>query len=342
VPSGLSQPLPDRFRGFRIHRDDSGHRAGLENLSLADLSEGDLVARVDWSSINYKDALAATGGGRILRRFPLVGGIDLAGTVVESASERFQPGAQVIVTGCGLSETRDGGYCEYQRLDSAAAVPLPPGLTAREAMLLGTAGFSAALSLYRMEANGQTPEAGPIVVTGASGGVGSIAINLLTRAGYEVHAISGKVEAFDWLEHLGARQCISRHDLHWGQKPLETARWAGCIDTVGGDMLAGVSRVIQLWGNVACCGMAAGQGLHTTVFPMILRGVSLLGISSSNCPYAIRQVLWDRLANEWKPPLLADIVTREVSLDDMQPEFEKLLAGGGRGRTVVRVAPGNG
>ena len=330
--------IPERFRGFRIHQDERGYRSGIEDLSLEDLSEGDLVVRVAWSGINYKDALAATGKGRILRRFPLCGGIDLAGTVVQSESDRFQPGDEVVVTGCGLSETRDGGFSEYQRLDSAAAVPLPPGLTAREAMMLGTAGFTAALSLYRMEACGQTPSAGPVVVTGATGGLGSIAINLLTRAGYEAHAISGKLESFDWLESLGARQCILRQDLHWGQNPLETARWGGCIDAVGGDMLAGIMRVIHPYGNVACCGMAGGHGLHATVFPMILRGVSLLGISSANCPYEIRRVLWDRLANEWKPPALADIAAVEVGLDGMGPVFESLLAGGTRGRTVVRVS----
>lgn len=334
--------VPDRFRGFRIHKDDSGYRAGVEELALGDLSEGDLVVRVDWSSVNYKDALAGTGEGKILRRFPLVGGIDLAGTVVTSDSDRFQPGDEVVVTGCGLSETRDGGYAEYQRLDSASAVPLPAGLTTREAMMLGTAGFTAALCLYRMEANGQTPENGPVVVTGATGGVGSIAINLLTRAGYEVHAISGKVDEFDWLEDLGAKQCISRHDLHWGQNPLETTRWAGCIDAVGGDMLAGISRVIGLYGNIACCGMAGGHGLHTTVFPLILRGVSLLGISSNNCPYDIRRMLWDRLANEWKPPALADIAGEEVPLEGLDPVFRTLLDGQAHGRTVVRVAPPGG
>ena len=330
--------VADSIRAFRIHKDDQGYRSGIETLPVSDLSDGDLTVRVDWSSINYKDALAATGRGSILRKFPLSGGIDMAGTVVASATDRFGEGDGVIVTGCGLSETRDGGYSEYLRVDSASAVPLPSGLTTREAMILGTAGFTAALCLYRMEANGQTPASGPIVVTGASGGVGSIAINLLTHAGYEVHAISGKIGEFDRLEQLGARQCISRHDLHWGQNPLEKAIWAGCIDNVGGDMLAGICRVIQLWGNVACCGMAGDQGLHTTVFPMILRGVSLLGISSANCPYEIRRILWDRLANEWKPPLLNEILTREVRMEDMVPVFDLMLRGGSRGRTLVMVA----
>lgn len=175
------------------------------------------------------------------------------------------------------------------------------------------------------------------MVTGATGGVGSIAINLLTRAGYEVHAISGKTADFDWLESLGAKQCISRHDLHWGQNALEKATWAGAIDNVGGDMLAGLSRVIQLWGNIACCGMAGGHGLHTTVFPMILRGVSLLGVSSANCPYDTRVRLWDRLANEWKPPTLDDILTLETQLDGLPEVFENMLKGGSRGRTLVNL-----
>jgi len=329
--------LPESFRAFRIHNDEEGYRSGVETIGFDQLGDGDLTVRVEWSSINYKDALAATGKGKILKRYPLSGGIDMAGTVVASRSDRFHEGDAVIVTGCNQSETRNGGYSEYLHVDSGDAVALPPGLSTREAMILGTAGFTAALCLLRMEANWQTPDAGPIVVTGASGGVGSIAINLLTRAGYEVHAISGKVEEFDWLEHLGARQCISRHDLHWGQNPLEKAIWAGCIDNVGGDMLAGISRVIRLWGNIACCGMAGGHGLHTTVFPLILRGVSLLGISSNNCPYDTRCLLWDRLANEWKPPLLDDILTREVRFEDMGVVFDEMLQGSSRGRTLVRV-----
>jgi acrylyl-CoA reductase (NADPH) len=329
--------VPDTFKAFRIHNDAPGHRAGIEELRLEQLNPGDLVLRVEWSSVNYKDALAGTAQGKILKKFPLVGGIDMAGEVVQSASDRFQPGDRVVVTGCGLSETRDGGYSEFARVDSNSAVPLPAGLSTREAMILGTAGFTAALSLHRMEANGQTPSAGPIVVTGATGGVGSIAINLLTRAGYEVHAITGKTADFDWLEQLGAKQCISRHELHWGQNALEKAIWAGCIDNVGGDMLAGISRVIQLWGNIACCGMAGGHGLNTTVFPMILRGVSLLGISSANCPYDTRLALWDRLANEWKPPRLEEICTLQTELTGLPEVFANMLSGGSRGRTLVKL-----
>ena len=331
--------IPESFNAFRIRNDADGYRAGIEATALGDLSEGNVTIRVAWSGINYKDALAATGKGQILRRFPLNGGIDVAGTVVESASEEFQPGDRVLANGSGLSETRDGGYSEYLRLPDSMVVPLPAGLSLREAMGIGTAGFSAAMSLDRMEQNGQRPEMGPIVVTGASGGLGTIAIDLLTAAGYEAHAITGKIEEFDWLEHLGAKQCISRHDLHWGQRPLETARWAGCIDTVGGDMLAGLTRVIEPWGNIASCGMAGGHGLHTTVFPFILRGVSLLGVSSTNCDIETRRRLWDRLGNEWKPPHLDEIISEEVALDGMEPIFQRLLRGEARGRSVVRIDP---
>lgn len=330
--------IPDRFNAFRINQDDQGYHSGVQTVELNDLSDGNITVRVDWSSINYKDALAATGKGKILRTYPLNGGIDMAGTVVESSAEEFNTGDEIIVTGCGLSETRDGGYSQFLKVKNSDAVALPSGLTSRQAMILGTAGFTAALCLYRMEANGQTPESGPVVVTGASGGVGSIAINMLSHAGYEVHAISGKVEEFDWLESLGATQCISRHDLHWGQNPLEKSRWAGCIDNVGGDMLAGISRVIDLWGNIACCGMAGGAGLHSTVFPLILRGVSLLGISSNNCPYDIRSMLWNRLANEWKPPALEQIVSKEVTIDEMLPVFDTILKGNFKGRTLVNVS----
>ena len=330
--------IPDTFKAFRIHNDGEGYRSGIENINIDDVSNGDVTIRCEWSGINYKDALAATGKGQILKSFPLIGGIDVAGEVITSESERFSPGDKVLVTGCNQSETRDGGYSQYLKLDSNNVVPLPAGLSTREAMGIGTAGFTAAISLHRMEALGQTPQAGPIVITGATGGVGSFAIDILTRAGYEVHAITGKLEQFDYLEELGARQCISRHDLHWGQKPLEKVRWAGCIDNVGGDTLAGISRVIDLWGNIAVCGMAGGIGLHATNLPMILRGVSLIGISSNNTPYDIRKTLWDRLANEWRPKHLDSIVRTEVNLDTLADAFETLMSGNSLGRIVVNLA----
>jgi len=330
--------IPETFKAFRIHNDAEGYRSGIEDITIDDLSAGDVVIRGEWSGINFKDALAATGKGKILQKYPLVGGIDVAGEVISSECARFSPGDKVLVTGCDLSEKRDGGYSQYLRLDSNSVIPLPAGLSTREAMGIGTAGFTAAISLYRMEALGQTPEAGPIVVTGASGGVGSFAIDILTRAGYEVHAITGKVDQFDYLEDLGARQCISRHDLHWGQRPLESVRWAGCIDSVGGDMLAGISRVIDLWGNIAVCGMAGGIALNATNLPLILRGVSLIGISSVNTPYDIRKTLWDRLANEWRPRHLDSIVNNEVSLEDLDEAFLLLMKGNALGRTVVKLS----
>jgi len=330
--------VPETFKAFRIHNDAEGYRSGIENITIDDLSEGDVVIRGEWSGINYKDALAATGKGKILQKYPLIGGIDVAGEVISSECERFSPGDKVLVTGCNLSEKRDGGYSQYLRLDSNSVIALPAGLSTREAMGIGTAGFTAAISLYRMEALGQTPEAGPIVITGASGGVGSFAIDILTRVGYEVHAITGKVDQFDYLEDLGASQCISRHDLHWGQRPLESIRWAGCIDSVGGDMLAGISRVIDLWGNIAVCGMAGGIGLNATNLPLILRGVSLIGISSNNTPYDIRTILWDRLANEWRPRNLDTIVNNEVGLEDLGAAFEGLMKGNALGRTVVKLS----
>lgn len=329
--------IPETFSAFRIHDDSDGYRAGLENIGIDDLSEGEVTIRTAWSSVNYKDALAGTGKGKILRKQPLTGGIDCAGVVVASEDNRFKEGDEVLVTGCGLSETRDGGYSRFLRLRAADVVPLPSGLSMREAMALGTAGFTAALCLHRMEANGQAPGDGPIVVTGASGGVGSVAINLLKAAGYEVHAISGKVEQFSYLESLGASQCISRHDLHWGQRPLEKSRWAGCIDNVGGDMLSGITRIIHPWGNIASCGMAGGIALQTTVMPFILRGVSVLGISSANCPYETRVVLWNKLAGAWKPPMLDTICNSEITVEQLPEAFETMLAGNSLGRTVVSL-----
>ena len=329
--------VPERFKAFRIHNDDDGYRSGVETVSLDDLSEGEVTIQAHYSSVNYKDALAGTGKGKIASVFPITGGIDVAGEVVSSSDERFQPGDPVLVTGCRQSQQRDGGYSEYLRLEAANVVPIPEGLTPREAMIIGTAGFSAALGLYRMEANGQRPDMGPILVTGASGGVGSFAIDIMTTAGYEVHAITGKVDEFDYLESLGATQCISRHDLHWGQKPLEKARWAGAFDNVGGDMLSGLTRVINYYGNIASCGLAGGVGLHTTVMPFILRGVSLVGVSSENCPHDLRVTLWQRLAESWKPRHLEQVCYQEIVMEELPEIFDAMLAGKTSGRTIVKL-----
>jgi len=325
------------FRAYRIHADAKPYSAGIEEMRVDDLSAGEVIVKVAYSSVNFKDALAGTGKGKILRESPLNGGIDVAGYVAASTDPGFKEGDQVLCTGCGLSETRDGGYAEYARLQSKWTIPLPAGLTLREAMILGTAGFTAALSVFQMTRNGQTPSMGPIVVTGASGGVGSLAIDILTRAGFEAHAISGKVEHFDDLIAIGAKQCISRNDLYWGQRPLETSRWAGAIDSVGGDMLAGLTRVIHPYCNIASCGMAAAAELATTVMPFIIRGVSLLGIASAGTARIIRDEIWTRLASDWKPAHLDRIATREVGLEELPGVFAMMLAGGSFGRSVVKV-----
>ncbi len=325
------------FQAFRIHGDASGQRAGLEEMRTDELSPGEVLVKVAYSSVNYKDALAGTGKGKILRQFPLNGGIDVAGYVAASTDPAFKEGDQVLCTGCGLSETRDGGYAEYARLESKWTIPLPTGLTLRESMALGTAGFTAALALFQMVRNGQKPSMGPIVVTGATGGVGSLAIDVLTRAGFEAHAITGKVEQFDYLIGLGAKQCIARKELYWGQRPMESAHWAGAIDNVGGDTLAGLTRVIKPYGNIAICGNAAGIELATTVMPFIIRGLSVLGVASAGTARDIREQVWAHLAGEWKPAHLDAIANREVALADLPGVFDTMLAGGSLGRTIVRV-----
>lgn len=332
--------IPSRFRAFRIHGDDGqgGYRSGLETIALDDLNPGEVVIRTAYSSVNYKDALAGTGKGKILRAFPLVGGIDVAGHVVASTDPAFKEGDAVLVTGSGLSETRDGGYAEYARLDARWVIPLPTGLTLREAMILGTAGFTAGLALLRMIENRQTPELGPLAVTGATGGVGSLAIAIFRKAGFAVHAISGKPEHADYLKSLGASAVLGRDALAT-TRPMESARFGGGLDNVGGPMLASLLAQTAPYGNVASCGLAASPELHATVMPFIIRGVSLLGVASAGTARAIRDEVWRRLARDWKPESLDAICTREVPLEALPEVFSTMLAGGSLGRTVVRIAP---
>ena len=327
------------FRAFRIHQDQGQHRAGIELMSADELSPGEVLVKVAYSSLNYKDALAGTGTGRILRRFPLNGGIDAAGHVVTSSDARFRPGDAVLCTGSGLSETRDGGLAEYTRLSADSTIALPSWLSLRESMMIGTAGFTAALALLRMQDNGQTPALGPIAVSGASGGVGALAINLLTQAGYSVHAISGKTGHFSWLHELGASECIDRHQLAFSGKAMDSARFGGAVDAVGGTMLAGLLTLVAPGGNVALCGNAGGMAFSSTVMPFIVRGVSLLGIASASTPRATRERIWQLLAGEWKPQHLAQIATREVTLDGLPAEFERMINGQSLGRTLVRIEP---
>ncbi len=328
--------LPERFRAFRIHDDEAGYRSGIEAMALDSLSPGEIVVRTAFSSVNFKDALAGTGKGKILRRFPLVGGIDVAGHVVQSSDPAFKEGDAVLVTGCGLSETRDGGYAEYARLESKWAIPLPDGLDLRQAMILGTAGFTAALALFRMQENRQHPGLGPIAITGATGGVGSLAVAIFSRAGYEVHAISGKPEQADYLQSLGAAQVLGREVLDT-RRPMESARFGGALDNVGGPMLASLLAQTVPYGNVASAGLAASAELPTTVMPFIIRGVSLLGVASAGTARDIREAVWAHLAHDWKPDRLDAIATDEVALDGLPAVFERMLAGRSLGRTLVRL-----
>ena len=330
--------VPASFPAFRIHNDDAGYRSGIEQVPLDGLSPGEVVVRADWSSVNYKDALAGTGQGRILRRFPLVGGIDVAGHVVASSDPKFREGDPVLVTGCGLSETRDGGYSAYVRLPAEWVVALPAGLDLRQAMILGTAGFTAALALYRMRENRQRPELGPLAVTGASGGVGSLAVAIFSKAGYEVHAVSGKADQAAYLKSLGATEVLGRDALE-SRRPLESVRFGGGLDNVGGPMLVSLLAQTTPYGNVASAGLAATAQLDAlTVMPFILRGVSLLGIGSAGTARDIRDDIWALLADEWKPAQLDAICTREATLDELPGVFARMLAGGSLGRTVVRLS----
>jgi acrylyl-CoA reductase (NADPH) len=327
------------FKAFRIHEADGKISARFEDLSLDQLAGGEVVIEVQYSGINYKDALAATGAGRILRRYPLVGGIDLAGVVHSSTDAAFKPGDAVLVTGSGLSETLDGGYAEFARVPAEAVIPMPAGLDAFQAMALGTAGFTAALAIHRMEKNGQAPERGPIVVTGATGGVGSIAIDLLAGRGYRVIAVSGKLDAADYLKSLGADTVVARADFSLGSRALEPARYAGAIDNVGGAMLAGLTRQVDFWGNIASVGLAGGADLHMTVMPFILRGVNLLGINSSATRRAERLEVWRRISTDLTPRHLSRIVTRTIGFDELPGAFQAHMDGKVTGRTVVKISP---
>ena len=328
----------DKFRAYRIHSEGGRIAARFEDLQLADLSPGEVVIRVSHSGINYKDALAATGAGRILRRYPLVGGIDLAGRVESSADPRYREGDAVLVTGCALSETHDGGYAERARVHGDWVIPMPQGLNAFDAMAIGTAGFTAALAIHRMEQNGQTPDGGPIAVTGATGGVGSLAIDMLKARGYRVSAVSGKPGAAQYLKELGADEVLARQQLELGAKPLETARFGGAIDNLGGAVLTWLTRTVDFWGNIASIGLAAGAELNTTVMPFILRGVSLIGINSSATPRAWRLQVWERIATDLRPRHLKEIVTRTIDFADLPQAFPAYLDGAVTGRTVVRIA----
>jgi putative YhdH/YhfP family quinone oxidoreductase len=309
----------------------------IADKAIDSLPAGNVLINVKYSSLNYKDALSATGNKGVTRRYPHTPGIDAAGLVVESEDPEFKPGDAVIVTSYDLGMNTSGGFGQYIRVPGAWVVPLPGNLTLQESMVFGTAGFTAGLSIFKLQANGVTPEQGAVLVTGATGGVGSLAVAILAQAGYQVSAVSGKADGQRFLQDLGAQEIISREDAcDTSSRPLLKGRWAGVIDTVGGDILATALKATNPHGTVTCCGNVASPTLNTTVFPFILRGVSLLGIDSQNCPMTIRRRIWQKLAGDWKLEHLERVAT-EISLDALETHIGLILQGGQKGRVVVRL-----
>lgn len=328
------------FKALLIEEHDGKVSSGFVQLDEGRLDAGNVTIRVAYSSINYKDALAATGAGKIIRRFPCVGGIDLSGTVMESGDPRFKPGDRVIATSFDIGVAHHGGYAEIARVPGDWVVPLPDGLSLYEAMALGTAGFTAALGVMRMEENGLRPEKGPVIVTGATGGVGSLAIDMLARIGYHVVALTGKESEADYLRSLGAAEVLLRQSLDLTKiRPLDRARWAGAVDNLGGDVLAWIASTMEQGGTIASIGLAASMSLNTTVAPFILRGVSLLGIDSGYIREPYRSGVWQRLATDLRPPHLASM-SRRIPFDDLPATFGEYIAGRAKGRVVVEIAGG--
>ncbi len=326
------------FKAFLIDQDENRKVfSRMGTLTAEQLDAGEVTIRVHYSSINYKDALAATGAGKIIRRFPCVGGIDLCGEVVDSADARFKAGDKVIATSFDIGVAHHGGYAEYARVPAGWVVPLPAGLDLFEAMALGTAGFTAALGIVRMEDNGLAPANGPVIVTGATGGVGALAIDMLSQLGYHVVALTGKEAEGDYLKMLGAAEILLRSTIDFDKvRPLEAAKWAGAVDNVGGQILHWVLATMKQAGTVASIGNAASFNIDTTVFPFILRGVSLLGVDSGYMGFPTRQRVWDRLATDLKPRHLAAI-TRTIDFDALPGAFDDFIHGRVKGRTVVRI-----
>jgi acrylyl-CoA reductase (NADPH) len=330
----------DSFKALLIDERDGKVASGFVRMDESRLDAGDVTIRVAYSSVNYKDALAATGAGKIIRRFPCVGGIDLSGTVIDSSDSRFRPGDLVVATSFDIGVAHHGGYAEVARVPADWVVPLPDGLTLYEAMALGTAGFTAALGIVRMEENGLRPAKGPVIVTGATGGVGSLAIDMLANIGYHVVALTGKESEADYLRSLGAGEVMLRQSLDLSKiRPLDRARWAGAVDNLGGDILAWIASTMEQGGTIASIGLAASMSLNTTVAPFILRGVSLLGIDSGYIRDPYRSGVWQRLATDLKPPHLASM-SRTISFDDLPAIFSEFVGGRAKGRVVVEIGGG--
>jgi putative YhdH/YhfP family quinone oxidoreductase len=328
--------LPATFRAYVVDRDGDRFERGLRTLTQADLPEGEVEIRVTWSSVNFKDGLAAIADGKVARSYPLVPGIDLAGVVVRSSHPSFVPGVEVIAHGYDLGTSRHGGYAEYARVPADWVVRLPDGLSARDAMALGTAGFTAAQAVIELEARGLEPAGRPVLVTGATGGVGSTAIGILAELGYEVWAVTGKPEEEPWLRSLGVTGFLGREEAAAEGKPLESERWAAAVDSVGAATLPYILRTLRRGGAVAACGNASGSALATTVFPFILRGIAILGIDSAYMPFAKRRRVWERLAGDLRPRGLGERVT-EVTLDTLETALDAIVDGQARGRWIVRI-----
>lgn len=325
------------FKALLIEEHEGKVVSGFTALDESRLDPGEVTIRVAYSSVNYKDALAATGAGKIIRRFPCVGGIDLSGTVIESRDSRFKAGDAVIATSFDIGVAHHGGYAEVARVPADWVVPLPSGLSLYDAMALGTAGFTAALGIVRMEENGLTPAKGPVIVTGSTGGVGSLALDMLAHRGYHVVALTGKESEADYLRSLGAAEVLLRQDLNLEKiRPLDSARWAGAVDNLGGDVLAWIASTMQQGGTIASIGLAASMKLNTTVMPFILRGVSLLGVDSGYIREPYRTGVWQRLASDLQPPHLAKM-SRKVAFDDLPALFDEYIAGRAKGRVVVEI-----
>ncbi len=328
-----------KFRAYRTFEQDKVVSSRFVEMAPDDLDHGDVMIKTKYSTINYKDALSHNGAGKIMRKYPTNAGIDMAGTVESSKDTRWKRGDKVIVHGYDLGVSHDGGYSEYVRVPGDWIVRRPESMTAFDAMTLGTAGYTAALGIMLMEHNGLTPASGPVAVTGATGGVGSVAIEILAKVGYEVVAITGKAaEETHYLKSIGAKDVIARQSIDVGKtRPLDKATWAGVIDNLGGDVLAWLLSTSKIGGTVASIGLAADYKLNTTVMPFILRGVHLLGTDSANTPMSLRQKVWNKLAVDWRPDRVHDLV-RTIELDDLPTHFDPYLKGMVRGRTVVRIA----
>ncbi len=325
------------FKAFRIFNEDGKVASRLVDMTLDELDPGEVVIRTACSSINFKDALAATGAGKIIRRFPCNGGIDGAGVVESSTDAAFKPGDAVICTSYDVGVAHDGGYAGYMRVPAAWVVPMPGGLSAHEAMALGTAGFTAGLAVARMEANGLKPANGPVIVSGATGGVGSVAVDILSHLGYHVVALTGKEAETDYLKKLGAKEVMLRSSLNLEKiKPLDKATWAGAVDNLGGDVLSWMASTMQVGGTVAAIGLAASHVFNTTVMPFILRGVTLCGVDSVNCAMPLRREVWNRLGSDMKPQHLPDM-TRTIGFAELPGAFDAFIKGNVRGRTVVHI-----